>query len=61
MWAKAQDLADIPSHLMDEIEHFFQVYKDLGPGETTHTGGFEGRQAALGELAACRARYGEPA
>jgi inorganic pyrophosphatase len=59
LWDSANDLSDVPAHLLDEIEHFFQVYKDLGPGETTHTGGFDGREAAMSELEACRARFGE--
>jgi inorganic pyrophosphatase len=34
-------LDDIPKHTLKEIEHFFQVYKDL-EGVTTRTRGFEG-------------------
>ena len=51
------DIGDLPPHLLGEIEHFFSIYKDLEPGKTTETGGFEGREAALGELEACRDRY----
>jgi inorganic pyrophosphatase len=29
IWNKLNDLSDINSHLLKEIEHFFQVYKDL--------------------------------
>jgi inorganic pyrophosphatase len=39
------DLADIPQHYLKEIEHFFQVYKDL-EGTRTETRGFEGAEAA---------------
>jgi inorganic pyrophosphatase len=39
------DLADIPKHYLKEIEHFFQVYKDL-EGTRTETKGFEGAGAA---------------
>ena len=39
------DLADIPQHYLREIEHFFQVYKDL-EGTRTETRGFEGAAAA---------------
>jgi len=39
------DLSDIPQHYLREIEHFFQVYKDL-EGTRTETRGFEGAQAA---------------
>lgn len=47
---------DMPSHLRSEIHHFFDVYKALEPGKSTSTTGFEGREAALGEIAASRAR-----
>lgn len=60
-WAGASDLEDIPGHLLDEIEHFFSIYKDLEPGKRTTTGGFEGRGPALEELAACQARHREDA
>ena len=39
------DLGDIPQHYLKEIEHFFQVYKDL-EGTRTVTRGFEGAAAA---------------
>jgi inorganic pyrophosphatase len=58
-WLEADDLGDVPGHLLDEIEHFFSIYKDLEPGKATATEGFEGRQQALDELEACRARYRE--
>ena len=28
-WMRVADVHDIPSELRNEIEHFFQVYKDL--------------------------------
>ena len=40
-----KDLGDIPPHYLKEIEHFFQVYKDL-EGTRTETRGFEGADAA---------------
>jgi inorganic pyrophosphatase len=58
-WAEAHDIGDVPSHLLDEIEHFFSIYKDLEPGKTSETGGFEGSRAAEAELEACRNRYRE--
>ena len=39
------DIDDIPQHYLKEIEHFFQVYKDL-EGSHTETRGFEGAAAA---------------
>jgi inorganic pyrophosphatase len=38
-------LDDIPQHMLKEIEHFFQVYKDL-EGVATRTRGFEGAREA---------------
>jgi inorganic pyrophosphatase len=35
-------LDDLPRHLLDEIEHFFNIYKDLEPGKSSSTAGFEG-------------------
>lgn len=54
------DLADLPEHLLREIQHFFDVYKMLEPGKTTSTRGYEGRDAALSEIARARARFAEP-
>ncbi len=39
------ELRDIPKHTLREIEHFFQVYKDL-EGVATRTRGFEGAAEA---------------
>ena len=50
-------LDELRPHLLDEIEHFFDVYKMLEPGKDTETRGYEGAEAARAEIAACRARY----
>ena len=54
------DLEDVPPHYLKEIEHFFQVYKDL-EGTRTVTRGFEGaeaaRQAIVGAMAAYKDRF----
>jgi inorganic pyrophosphatase len=55
-WVDVRDLDDMSEHLRREIHHFFDVYKTLEPGKSTSTTGFEGRDAALGEIAAARAR-----
>ena len=51
------DVSDLPSHLLEEIRHFFSIYKDLEPGKRTETKGFEGREAAIAELRRCRERF----
>ena len=52
------DLGDIPPHYLKEIEHFFQVYKDL-EGTRTVTRGFEGAAAAREAITRSRAAYAE--
>lgn len=49
-------LEDLPSHLLEEIEHFFNIYKDLEPGKSSATAGFQGLDAAHQEIAEARAR-----
>ncbi len=56
-WIDVRDLGDMSEHLRREIHQFFDIYKTLEPGKSTSTIGFEGREAALGEIAAARARY----
>ena len=56
MMDTVEDLRELPQHLLDEIEHFFDVYKALEPGKSSSTAGFEGRDAAWAELAAARDR-----
>jgi inorganic pyrophosphatase len=54
-WSHIEDLEQIPEPLRDEIEHFFQVYKDL-EGHKVSTDGFEDRAAAVDVIAVARAR-----
>jgi len=56
-WDEAHDIDDLPRHLLNEIEHFFSIYKDLEPEKHTEVMGFEDRTAALKELEACREAY----
>jgi inorganic pyrophosphatase len=56
-WDTAHDIEDLPPHLLNEIEHFFSIYKDLEPGKSTDVRGFENREAALKELEASRRAY----
>ena len=39
-WDHIQDLADVPKHVLDEIEHFFAHYKELEPGKHSETEGW---------------------
>ena len=57
--ARRPTSATCPSHLLDEIEHFFDVYKMLEPDKHSSMRGFEGADAAASEIEACRRRYAE--
>jgi inorganic pyrophosphatase len=57
-WTGVQELDDVPKHLLDEIGHFFSIYKDL-EGKSVQVDGFGGREAALAELEKDRQAYRE--
>jgi inorganic pyrophosphatase len=50
------DLPDLQQHHLREVEHFFQVYKDL-EGTGTETRGFEDAAAARAEIRRAMAAY----
>ena len=56
MWSSVEDLDGLPSSLLDEIEHFFRVYKDL-EGHAVSTEGFEDRSAAHRVIDEARRRF----
>jgi inorganic pyrophosphatase len=56
-WSGISDIHDVPPQLRNEIEHFFQVYKDL-EGKKTETSGYGNRAEAQAIIAACRERLG---
>ncbi len=56
-WADVTDVADLPPHLVAEIEHFFDSYKEIEPGKESETRGFDGAEAADRTIAAARTRY----
>ncbi len=56
-WALAVDIGDIPEQTLDEIRHFFSVYKDLDEGKWVRVSGYIGRDAAELELVECRNRF----
>jgi inorganic pyrophosphatase len=53
---RIQDIHDVNSELRDEIEHFFQRYKDLEPSKRTETRGWGNRSDASEILTAARNR-----
>jgi inorganic pyrophosphatase len=50
------DVEDIPEHTRKEIEHFFQIYKEL-EGKTVRTQGWLGRKEAHHHFSEARERY----
>jgi inorganic pyrophosphatase len=46
MWSHMHDISDIRGSLLDEIGHFFEVYKDLEHGKDTEVVGWRGRDHA---------------
>ncbi len=59
-WSHVQDLSDLQPTLLAEIEHFFDVYKDL-EDHATETDGFRDRGAAIAIIEDARTRAGEHA
>lgn len=57
-WNWVKNLDDVPVHLQREIEHFFQIYKEL---EEKKTGveGWEDRAHAIAAIETARRRYEE--
>src|SRR5688572_2190773 len=56
-YAAIRGLGDGPQRLLDEIEHFSDVYTMLEPDKQCTTRGYEGRDAAWAEIEDARARY----
>jgi inorganic pyrophosphatase len=56
-WSHAHDIHDLRPEFRDEIEHFFQVYKQLERKKTA-TRGFGNRAEALAVVEAARQRSG---
>jgi len=56
-WKSATDITDVPQATLDRIKHFFTVYKDLDEGKWVKVEKWVGREEALAELEASRARF----
>lgn len=57
-WNWVKDLGDVPPHLLREITHFFQVYKDLEQ-KKTRVGGWLDRQHANRVIEEAQRRFRE--
>lgn len=56
IWSKKMDIDDLNPHRLKEIEHFFQVYKDLEE-KKVDTGGWGNANAAVEIYHECVERY----
>lgn len=56
IWSSLNDLADINPHLLKEIEHFFQVYKDL-ENKVVDVEGWGDLSQALAIIDECTERF----
>jgi inorganic pyrophosphatase len=56
-WQGVEDVADLRSELVAEIQHFFEVYKSLEPGKSSSLAGLAGHDAAWQEIETARANY----
>jgi len=56
-----RDLDDVADFERLEIQHFFEVYKDLEPGKSVEGSHWAGRAAAEAEVEHSRKRFDEAA
>jgi inorganic pyrophosphatase len=54
--APLTDISDVSAFDQLEIQHFFEVYKELEPGKQVEAATWVGRAAAEAEIQACRDR-----
>ena len=55
---RIRDLPDVPPHLLNEIGHFFDIYKELEPGKSTDVRGWMDRAEAERLIGEAEARAG---
>jgi inorganic pyrophosphatase len=52
-----EDLKDLPDYELNEIAHFFAIYKALEPGKNTEVHGWQGRAVAEDVIESARRRF----
>ena len=55
-WKHLQDISDVPGFDRLEIQHFFEVYKEIEPGKSVQGAAWADRTAAEAEVEASRKR-----
>jgi inorganic pyrophosphatase len=56
-WDHIQDVGDVAQSYLDEIGHFFEVYKALEPNKASEIGRWEGAASARAEILEAQQRY----
>ena len=56
-WSEVVDLSGVPEHLLNEIAHFFDVYKQLEPSTHTDIQGWQDAAAGRAEVVRARKAY----
>lgn len=51
------DISEMPKHIFDEMQHFFEVYKALEKKKTTEVTGIDGREDAIKVINDCIELY----
>ena len=54
-----RDIYDVPEFDRLEIQHFFEVYKEIEPGKSVQGADWADRAAAEAEVEACRKRFAD--
>jgi inorganic pyrophosphatase len=57
--AHLRDIADVPEFDRLEIQHFFEVYKDIEPGKSVQAEAWADRAAAEAQVETCRKRFAD--
>jgi inorganic pyrophosphatase len=52
-----QNIQDVPEYELSEIQHFFEVYKELEPGKSVTGGNWVDRDEAQEEIERSRKRF----
>ena len=55
--AHLRDIHNLPQFDLAEIQHFFEVYKELEPGKSVEGATWVGRKEAEAEITLSRERY----
>ena len=58
-WEHLQDINDVPEFDRLEIQHFFEVYKELEPGKSVAGAAWADRSAAEAQVEDCRKRFAD--